>query len=76
VELVARREVDAELEALLTAAARVRDLVLGNADGLSSMAASMSMVVELLEGRIDTAATNTVRWGSHSALVAIVPHFL
>jgi hypothetical protein len=73
---VARREVDAELEALLTTAVRVRDLVLDNADGLSSMAASMSTVVELLEGRIDTAATNRVRWGSHSALVAIVPHFL
>jgi hypothetical protein len=76
VELVARREVDAELEALLTAVARVRDLVLDNTDGLSSMAAFVSAVVELLKGRINTAATNGVRWGSHSALVAIVPHFL
>jgi hypothetical protein len=43
---------------------------------LSSMAAFVSTVVELLKGQINTAATNGVRWGSHSALVAIVPHFL
>jgi hypothetical protein len=35
--------------------ARVWDLVLGNADGSSSMAASLSMVVERLEGRVDDA---------------------
>jgi hypothetical protein len=60
-ELVARREVNAELEALRTSAERVRDLVLGNIDELSSLAASLSAVVELLEGRVDTTATNGVR---------------
>jgi hypothetical protein len=32
--------------------------MLDNIDGSSSMAASLSMVVELLEGRINTTATN------------------
>jgi hypothetical protein len=49
--------------------------MLGSADGSSSLAASVSMAVEPLEGRINAAATNGVRWGSHSALVAIVSHF-
>jgi hypothetical protein len=42
VELVARWEADAELEALRTLAVWVRDLVLGSADGPSSLAASTS----------------------------------
>jgi hypothetical protein len=49
--------------------------VLGSDDGSSSLAASMSMIVELLEGWIDATAANGVRWGSHSALVATVSHF-
>jgi hypothetical protein len=36
----------------------------------------MSTVVERLEGRIDAATTNGVYWGSCSALVATVSHFL
>jgi hypothetical protein len=39
--------VDAELGALLTLVARVQDLVLGNADGLSLLAASLSLVFAL-----------------------------
>jgi hypothetical protein len=50
--------------------------VLGSADGPSSLAASMSTVVELLKGRIDAGAANGVCWGSRSALVAAVSHFL
>jgi hypothetical protein len=42
--------VGTELEALQTFAACVRELVLGNDDGSSSLAASLSMVAELLEG--------------------------
>jgi hypothetical protein len=76
VELATQQEVHVELEALLTSTMHVRDLVLDNTDGLSSLAASMSTVVELLEGRIDAAAANGVHWGSHSALVAAVSHFL
>jgi hypothetical protein len=49
--------------------------VLGNADGLSSLAASLSMVAELLEGRIDTVSTNGVHWGTQSTLVAALLHF-
>jgi hypothetical protein len=60
VELDEWREADAELEALQTSAARVQGLVLDNIDGLSSLAASLSMVVELLEGQIDTTTTNGV----------------
>jgi hypothetical protein len=75
-ELAAQWEVDAELEALWTSATRVWDLVLDNINGPSSLAASLSTVVELLEGRIDTAATNGVRWGTRSALVAALSRFL
>jgi hypothetical protein len=63
------------MEALLTFAPRVWDMVLDNANGPSSLAASMSMAVELLKGRMDATAANGVRWGSHSALVATVLHF-
>jgi hypothetical protein len=51
-------------------------LVLDNTDGPSSLAVSMSMVVELFEGRIDTAAANGVHRGSRSMLVATMLHFL
>jgi hypothetical protein len=59
-KLAAWRKVDAELEALCTLAARVWDLVLDNINGPSSLPASMSMMVELLKGQIDAAATNGV----------------
>jgi hypothetical protein len=49
--------------------------VLGGADGLTSLAASMSTMVKLLEGWIDAAAANGVRWVSRSMLVATVSHF-
>jgi hypothetical protein len=62
--LATRWEADAELEALRTLAARVRDLVLGSADMPSSLATSMS-----------TAAANRVCSGSCSALVAVGLHF-
>jgi hypothetical protein len=48
---------------------RVQDPVSGSTDE------SSSLVVELLEGRIDAVAANGVCWGSHSALVATVLHF-
>jgi hypothetical protein len=49
--------------------------VLGDADGSSTQAMSKSTVAELLEGQIDTVATNGVHWGSRSALVVAVLHF-
>jgi hypothetical protein len=50
--------------------------VLDNTDGSSSLTVSMSLVVELLEGQIETTAANGVHWGSRSMLVAAVLHFL
>jgi hypothetical protein len=49
--------------------------VLDSVDEPSSLPASMSMVVELLEGQIDAAAVNGVHLGSHSALVVVMSHF-
>jgi hypothetical protein len=74
-ELAARREVDTELKALWCSAAWVQELVLDNADGPSSLVASLALAVELLEGRVDAMATNGVRWGTQSALVAALSHF-
>jgi hypothetical protein len=75
VELAEWRQVDAELEALWSSAALVRDLVLGGVDGPSSLVASLSMVAELFERRVDTVAANRVRWGTRSALVSTLWHF-
>jgi hypothetical protein len=74
--LAAWWEVDAELEALWTSATWVQDLVLHNVDGPSSLAASLSTVAELLEGRVDASAANGVRYGTRSALVTTLSHFL
>jgi hypothetical protein len=75
-KLVARWEVDAELEALRTSVARVQDLVLNNIGKSSSLAASLSVVVELLEGQINTTTATGVRWGTQTTLVAALSHFL
>jgi alanine dehydrogenase len=64
------------LEALRSLATHVQDLVLGDIDRSSSLATSMSMVAERLEGQIGAATANGVRWGSCSVLVAAVSHFL
>jgi hypothetical protein len=74
-KLTTRRLLDAELGALWTSAAGTQDQVLGNADGPSSPVASLSMVAELLEGRIDTAVSNGVHCGTRSMLVAALSHF-
>jgi hypothetical protein len=49
--------------------------VLGDVDGSSSLRTSMSLVVERLEGRINTPAANEVYWRSRSALVSTMSHF-
>jgi hypothetical protein len=64
------------LEALWTSVARVWDLVLDNIDGPSSLAVSLSMVAELLEGQIDATTANGVCWGTRSALVTALSHIL
>jgi hypothetical protein len=61
--------VDAELEALWTLASRVRDLVVDNADGLSSLVASLSMVVELLNSRVNATTPNGVCWGGGGSML-------
>jgi hypothetical protein len=50
--------------------------VLGSTDRSSLLVTSMSMVMELLKSQIDATATNRVRWGSCTMLVAVVSHFL
>jgi hypothetical protein len=62
--------------ALRSSIAWVQELVLGDVDMSSLLATSMSAVAERLEGQIDITAANGVHWGSYSALVAIVSHFL
>jgi hypothetical protein len=64
------------LEAMRFSAARVQDLRLGNVDGLSSLATSMSVVADWLMGRIGAATANVVCWGSCSAFFATMSHFL
>jgi hypothetical protein len=57
-ELAARREAEAELEALRSSAARVQDMVLGDVDESSLLVTSMSVVTKRLEGWIDAVAAN------------------
>jgi hypothetical protein len=49
-------------------------LVLDDADAPSSLLASLSIVVELLESQISATATNGVHWRTWSALVAALSH--
>jgi hypothetical protein len=63
--LAGRHQVDAELEVMQTFAALVRDLILGEASGPSSLAMSLSMVAEEVENWINTTAANGVRWGTN-----------
>jgi hypothetical protein len=75
VELAMRWEVGLELEDLRTLATQVWDLVLDNADGPSSLAASLSIVAEFLEGQVDATTANGVHWGTRLALDAALSHF-
>jgi hypothetical protein len=50
--------------------------MLGDTGEPSSLAASLAMVAEEVENWINTMAANGVRWGTRSALVAILSHFL
>jgi hypothetical protein len=52
------------MEALRSSAARVWDLVLERADRTSSLAVSLSLVVELIGDHIDIAGANGVRLGT------------
>jgi hypothetical protein len=70
------RETDAKLQALHSSTARVRDMLLEQADRPSSLAAPLSSIVELFESRIDAAAGNGGCWGTQSALAATLSHFL
>jgi hypothetical protein len=61
---------------LWTSVALVRHLVLDGADGSSSLSVSLFVVAELLEGCVNATNTNGVHWGTRSALVAALWHFL
>jgi hypothetical protein len=50
--------------------------MLDGADEPSSLPVSLSSAAELLKGRIDVVVGNRVRWGTRSALVAAMSHFL
>jgi hypothetical protein len=60
-ELAAWHQVDVKLVALQTLVALVWDMVLGNVDGPSSLAASLSMVAKLHNGQIHIVAANGAR---------------
>jgi hypothetical protein len=49
--------------------------VLEQADGPSSLVASLSSAAGLLEGCIDVIAANGVHWGTQSALATALSHF-
>jgi hypothetical protein len=64
-----------ELRALRSSTARVRDLMLKGSDRASSLAASLSLATDLIECRVNAAATNGVYWGAQLALTATLSHF-
>jgi hypothetical protein len=68
--LVEHHQADEELEALWTSAAFVWDLILGDANGSSSLAASLAMVAEEVEKWVNAAAANGVQWGTQSGTQA------
>jgi hypothetical protein len=55
---------------------RLQHMVLDDIDEPSSLVAPLSMVVELPRGRINTMTANVVYWGTQSALVPTLSHFL
>jgi hypothetical protein len=61
-----RCEANAELEDLRASVALVQDLLLGGADGSSSLATSLDKCC----------AANGVQWGVRSTLVTVLSHFL
>jgi hypothetical protein len=64
-----------EHQALRNSATRVWDLVLERSDEAPSLAAALSITVDVIEGRVDAAATNGVHWGAWLVLTAILSHF-
>lgn len=70
-----RKEAEAELLSVQTSAGRIRDLVLENADGVSSMPQALAMAAERIEDRIEAAAATGARWGARMALTTAVSHF-
>jgi hypothetical protein len=50
-------------------------MVLKGSDETSSLAASLSSAVDLIEGRIDATISNGVHWGARLALTTALSHF-
>jgi hypothetical protein len=40
-----------------------------------SLAIALSLIVDLIQGHVDAAATNKVHWGARLALTAVLSHF-
>jgi hypothetical protein len=68
-------QADAELEALWTSTAIVRDLILGDASRSSSLAASLALMAEEVVKWVNAMTANGVWWGTRSALVTALSHF-
>jgi hypothetical protein len=49
---------------------------MGNTGGSTSLVASLAEAAREVENWINTAAANGVRWGTRSALVDVLSHFL
>jgi hypothetical protein len=49
--------------------------VLGIVDEPSSLVMSLSMAAKMVEGRINNAGANGVRWGTRPVLVTALSHF-
>jgi hypothetical protein len=64
-----------ELRALWTSATRVGDLVLKGSIKTTSLAASLSSVVDLIKGHINVVTANGVHWGTRLALITTLSQF-
>jgi hypothetical protein len=60
-----------ELRALLSSASRVQELVLKRSDETSSLAVSLSLAIDQVEGRVDTTIANGGPIGVGCHLVAL-----
>jgi hypothetical protein len=64
-----------EHQAFQSSVIRIWDLVLQRFDEAPSIVAALSSTTNLIEGRVDAAATNRVHWGGRLALTIVLLHF-
>jgi hypothetical protein len=68
------QEAVVKLKALQNSATRVWDLVLKGSDEASSLAVSLSLATDLIEGHVNATATSGVHWGAQLALTTALSH--